>query len=57
MRVLIADENRVHLQLVPTRPKRLGFDVTIAFDTLQAAYDELQWRISIRSVRRENPRR
>jgi len=36
MTILIADDDRVHVQLVSTRLKKLGFDVAIAFDALQA---------------------
>jgi len=44
MTVLIADDDRVHVQLVSTRLKKLGFDVTVAFDAMQA------FSIAIRTV-------
>lgn len=36
MTVLIADDDRVHVQLVSSRLKKLGFDVAVAFDAMQA---------------------
>jgi DNA-binding response OmpR family regulator len=36
MTVLIADDDRVHVQLVSIRLKKLGFDVAVAFDAMQA---------------------
>lgn len=36
MTVLIADDDRAHVQWVSSRLKKLGFDVAAAFDALQA---------------------
>ena len=36
MTVLIADDDRLHVQLVSSRLKKLGFDVLAAFDAMQA---------------------
>ncbi len=36
MKILVADDDRVHVQLVTTRLKKQGFNVTVAFDAMQA---------------------
>lgn len=36
MTILIADDDRVHVQLVSTRLKKLGINVAVAFDAMQA---------------------
>ncbi len=36
MTILIADDDRVHVQLVSSRLKKLGINVAVAFDAMQA---------------------
>lgn len=36
MNILIADDDRVHVQLVSSRLKKLGINVAVAFDAMQA---------------------
>lgn len=36
MRILVADDDRVHVHLVTSRLRAKGFDIMIAFDAMQA---------------------
>jgi CheY-like chemotaxis protein len=42
MRVLVADDDPVHVRLVSERLKRMGHDVVAAFDALQACMSALR---------------
>jgi CheY-like chemotaxis protein len=44
MKVLVADDDRVHVRLVSERLKRMGHDVVVAFDGMQT------WMAAIRSA-------